>query len=319
METLIVQSGIKHGRIAELTRANGERLSIGRSYDNDLVLTDIHVAPRQVAFFRDEAGWHMQVLDTTNPVFLNDRKVGGDTTPLVHCGDTVTVGRTRLSLYSAQRSVEKTRKLRLANWLSRDSGNGFLPVLVLLVFALADFGLTFAESSTSLNWGEPAYGQLMAVVIAVLWAGIWALVGRIIRHQPHFGLQLMAAASVMLLTTVLVLGAEYLAYPFHSVRVSELFAWGASFLLFALLFYLNLTIATQLLNARAVAIAMSALIITVLYAFTEFGNSEDEQMALWPEYSTTLAPPVLPLPRGASADDYFARLRQQVDTLAEGR
>ena len=318
METLIVQTGVRHGRVAELTRSDGGRMSVGRSYDNDLVLTDVHVAPQQLVFVRAGDAWHMQVLDSTNPVFLNDRKVTGES-PAVRCGDSVTIGRTRLTLHSADRPVEKTRKLMLANWLSRDGGNGFMPVLILLALALLDLGLTFAESSTTLKWAEPAYGQLIAVVVVLLWAGIWALVGRVIRHQPHFGLQLIAGACIMLLTRVLLLGAEYLAYPFHSVRVSELFGWIASFILLALLFHLNLLIATQLLNARAVAMAMSALIIAVFYGFTVFGESEDEQLVLTPEYSATLLPPVLQVSRGVSPSAYFDELERQLKNLVQTR
>lgn len=316
METLIVQTGVRHGRVAELTRSNDGSLSVGRSFDNDLVLTDIHVAPQQLLFARSGDVWQMQVLDSTNPVFLNDRKVNSESPP-VRPGDTVTIGRTRLTLQSADRPVEPTRKLRLANWLSRDGGNAFTPVLVLLALALLDLGLTFTESSTTLKWAEPAYGQLVAVVIVVLWAGIWALVGRVIRHQPHFGLQLMAGACIMLLTSVLVLGAEYLAYPFHSAGVSELFGWIAAFVLLALLFQINLLIATHLLNARAVAIAMSAVIVTVLYGFTAFSQSEDEQVQFTPEYSAKLLPPVLHVSRGDSADTYFAELARRAGTLAK--
>ena len=57
MDTLVVQAGIRHGRAADLARSHDGKLSIGRGYGNDLVLTDLHVAPQQLAFYRDGLQW----------------------------------------------------------------------------------------------------------------------------------------------------------------------------------------------------------------------------------------------------------------------
>lgn len=316
MDTLVIQTGVKHGRVAEVTRSTGARLRIGRGFDNDVVLTDRHVAPRQVEFFRDGEHWRMRVLDRTNPVFLNDRQVTEEA-PLVRPEDTLTLGRTRLSIHATDQPVEKTHRLVLAHWLARDTLSPFVPIAALALLALLDLVLTWVEGSTTLSWTELAYGQLLAVVIVTVWAGLWAVAGRIVRHQHHFGLQLMAASCIMLLTSVLVLGAEYLAYPFHDAGISEAFGWGAAFVLLAVLFHLNLVIATNLLRARAAALALSALLVAVLYGFSVFGESEEEEPLLLPTYSQTLAPPPLSSIGAGRADTYFREVARAMDRLAE--
>ncbi len=71
MDALVVQIGARQGRVAEVTRSVGDQMAIGRAYDNDLVLTDLHVAPHQLAFTKQDDGWNLRVLDHTNPVLLN--------------------------------------------------------------------------------------------------------------------------------------------------------------------------------------------------------------------------------------------------------
>jgi len=306
VDTLIVQSGVRHGRVAELTRSRDGKLSVGRGFDNDLVLTDAYVAPRQIEFRRQGTAWRMTVLDHTNPVFLNDRKVA-EQSPAVCAGDAITVGRTRLTVHSSNHPVESTRKLLLANWLSRDAGNPVTPLLFLVAAALLDLGLTWAESATDLKWGGLIYGQLWAVVIALFWAGIWALVGRVARHQHHFGLQLITAACAMLCASLFTLGAEYLAFPFHHPHVTEGFNWAAMFVLLAGLLHVNLLIATNLLHIRAVAATMSALVVVVLFGFFWFSESDDERRTLVPTYSKTLVPPLSGARHGSDLDAYFAR------------
>lgn len=312
MDTLVVQIGVKHGRVAELARSRDARLSVGRGYDNDLVLTDQHIAARQLEFRREDDQWHMRVLDHTNPVLLNSKKISSDSTP-VNSGDQVTIGRTRLSLYSADHPVEHTRKLVLSNWLALENTGLVIPILVLLGVSLLDLGLNYFEGSTDLRWEEYAYSILFSGVIVVLWAGIWAIAGRILRHQHHYGLQLMATASVSLLATMLALLGTYLAYPFHSVTVSELFDWLSLLIVLIILFHLNLLIATNTRNTLVVATALAVVVTSVSYAFVMFGD-DDEDFYI-PSHSYTLLPPAFQLFAGATAGDYFARVALEARQL----
>ena len=78
MDSLVVQTGGRGGRIAELARSREGRLSVGRGYGNDLVLTDHHVAPEQLIFCHEGEQWLMHVLDRANPVLLNNKRVRND-------------------------------------------------------------------------------------------------------------------------------------------------------------------------------------------------------------------------------------------------
>ena len=151
MGSLVVQTGGRSGGIAGLTRSKEGRLSVGRGYGNDLVLTDQHVAPEQLIFCQEGEQWLMQVLDHANPVLVNNKRVRDDQIA-VSSGDKVTVGRTRLSLYSDAHPVEKTRKLVLSNWLAMEGTSFVLPVIVLLGFCALDLVLSYFEGSTRLEW-----------------------------------------------------------------------------------------------------------------------------------------------------------------------
>ncbi|GAB5451348.1 MAG: hypothetical protein Hals2KO_16760 [Halioglobus sp.] len=316
METLIVQTGMRHGRVAELARSSRGVLSIGRGYDNDLVLTDAHIAPRQILFFRDGDIWRMEVLDNTNPVFLNDTVVD-TTSPQVNPGDAITIGRTRLTLHSPDQPVEKTRKLVLANWLSGGSVGFLLPLAVLLFAAAVDLVVVYLLQSTDLKWGGLLSAAMLGIAIALGWAGLWALGGRIVRHQHHFGLQLIATASVLLLATFIELAATFLAWPFHNAQASELLEWLAYFAWVAILLHLNLLIATNLMRSGIAAALLSAIISGGLYAYYWFAESDVEYNNSVPSYSSTLLPPLLIRSAGASAEEYFARLQQEAEKLGK--
>ncbi|MDC0361675.1 FHA domain-containing protein [Halioglobus sp.] len=314
MDSLVVQTGGRSGGIAELTRSKEGRLSVGRGYGNDLVLTDQHVAPEQLIFCQEGEQWLMQVLDHANPVLVNNKRVRDDQIA-VSSGDKVTVGRTRLSLYSDAHPVEKTRKLFLSNWLAMESSSFILPVIVLLGFCTLDLVLSYFEGSTTLEWEEYAYGILFSSVVIVSWAGIWAITGSIVRQQQHFGLQLIVASIISLLATILSFIAAYLAYPFHSTTVTEIFEWGFLFIILVALFQLNLLIATNIRNTLAVAFTLTALVSGVAFAFLYFGEEDDAFYLPLP--STTLVPPAFQLSRESELDDYFSRVARESTDLDE--
>lgn len=312
METLVIQTGTRHGRVAELSRSREDSFTIGRSFNNDLVLTDLHVAPQQLKLSREGETWTLSVLDETNPVLLNGKRVT-DESPVVKSGDRLSIGRTRLSIFSEDHPVEQTRKLVLSNWLSGESINPILPVAMLLLACLIDFTLSYFEASTSLKWEEVASDELFAAVVIVLWAGIWAITGRIVRHQHHFGLQILATVAIFVFAGLLAMLAEYIAYPFHSPSVDELTGWLVFFAILSLLLRFNLMIATSIHQPGLVASVMAGLLVSVIYGFYIFGNTGEFQYK--PVYSAELKPPIIGLYRGISTADYFSQTAKAIESL----
>jgi pSer/pThr/pTyr-binding forkhead associated (FHA) protein len=305
MDSVVIQVGGRHGRVAELARSRNGLLTVGRGYDNDLVLTDQHVAARQLEILQSGEDWLIRVLDQTNPVLLNGEPVD-DEPAIVNSGDCITVGRSRLSLYCANHPVEKTRPLVTSNWLFREQVSPVVAILVLLAVSLIDFALDFLEASTTLKWEEQASNQLLVAIVILVWAGIWAIAGRILRHHANFSLQVLVTALISLSGSLFILMAEYLAYPFHSVVVDQVVGWLLVFLILALLFRFNFLIATNIRNTTLAAASLAGLIVSASYAFVLF--DESEEFSRQPAYSSELKPPPLRIAIRSSSEDYFLEL-----------
>ena len=72
----------------------GTRVVVGRSRDADIVLADPNVSRRHAELRRDESGWHVVDLGSTNGIKVNGRRV--DQTGLSP-GDHITIGVTDLT------------------------------------------------------------------------------------------------------------------------------------------------------------------------------------------------------------------------------
>ncbi len=306
METLIIQIGLKQGRNADIYRLRERELYVGRAYSNDIVLTDPYVAPQQLRIYgfgvgNDELSWHINILDATNPVLLNGEPVDS-ATQTVQPGDSITVGRTTMRLYSDEHEVEPTRKLLVSRWLHTAAKNAWIPVCLFALVCLIDSLLNYSFSNTDGEWKEHGFSTLAGMGLLLGWAGFWSVVGRVLRHQPHFSYQLLVTtliAAIGLAQTPIELFAEFLT---DSTTIRTLIAYAIGTLLLAYLLHYNLFFATNIKHTAVLALCFSAGMSLLVFLFS---MSEENEFKSTPSYSSTLMPPVANPRTASSLDDYI--------------
>jgi len=310
-DALILQIGARQGRLAEIVEVNDETRVIGRSFNADVVLTDPYVAPEQLKIYRHENRWLIDVMDNTNPIFLNGQTVT-DMTTEIQSGDLLIVGRTRISVYSRNHEVEATRKLLMSHWLYRSKLGLLLPLLVVIVACALDALIDYQAVAKEVEFKQFVSSALTNGFVIILWASIWSLVGHLLRHQLHYFTQLLfTAIMAIFLVLALPLGA-YLEYPTSSPVLSVLFTWLVLLVFFGMLLKFNLSFATQLKNSGVAAFAVSAFLLLVMYfAYTP---SKDD-FSTYPEYSKVLKPPFAKYSKNRSVEQFYTEFDAQFDQL----
>ena len=79
----------------DLNSPTGE-ISIGRGYDNDVIVDDSFVAPHQFQVSVDDSGVEVEIIEAVNPVFINHRLIESSS-GMAKIGDIVSVGRTQIA------------------------------------------------------------------------------------------------------------------------------------------------------------------------------------------------------------------------------
>ncbi|MEM8499026.1 MAG: FHA domain-containing protein [Pseudomonadota bacterium] len=306
METLIIQIGLRQGRNADIYKLNERELYVGRAYSNDIVLTDPYVAPQQLRIYRygmggDDLSWHINILDATNPVLVNGDPVDS-ATQSVCPGDSITVGRTTMRLYSDEHEVEPTRKLLVSSWLHKAAKNAWIPVCLFALVCLTDSFLNYGFSNTDGEWKEHGISTIAGMGLLLGWAGFWSIVGRVLRHQPHFSYQLLVTtliAAIGLTQTPIELFAEFLT---DSTQVRTVIAYGFGTVLLGYLLHYNLFFATNIKHTAMLACCFSVGLSLLVFLFS---ISEENEFSSVPQYSGTVLPPVVNPREAKSLDDYI--------------
>jgi len=192
-------------------------LRIGRALDNDLVLSDPHVAAHHLVIDDSESGLALDVADTVNGVLLGDKRLGrGERALLGESAHAVelTVGRTRLRLRLPGEALAPELAIAPATSLKRRAAPIVLIATVLLFGVL--FGAYLANDPD--NFARAAGSTLLSVVVgSALWCGVWALLSKLFTRQAHFGWHvrvfLFAALALMALGAVPPLIAFAFSWP----------------------------------------------------------------------------------------------------------
>ncbi|MDH5572042.1 MAG: FHA domain-containing protein [Gammaproteobacteria bacterium] len=311
MERLIIKQGRRHGRLSEFIKSTGDTLTLGRGFNNDITLSDHYIAAEQIRFEYHDGQWKIALLDNTNPVLINDKQINNDGT-VVNNGDRLTIGRTELVLLLSNHPLERTRKLMLSNWMYHNGLRIILPLLMLLVSGLLAILTEYQGIADKIRWGQLAIGGLAYILIVVFWAGGWALVGRLLRHQPNFFAQLFYTALLLACLTIGMMFQGYTEYATMNSIIGKTVEWGFLLIIISMLLKFNLSYASELKNRGQVSVLIVAVSILCAILMTYLGQRD---FSTKPDYSDTLKPPLAKWSSDKSIDAYMQDVRTQFGEL----
>jgi len=292
-------------------------LTIGRSYENDVILDDPYVSPVHLRLQGDTDNRLIaEDMDSVNGLYRERERV-----PRVELssGTEIRIGHTRLRYRDKGFQVPAP----LVDFSVRSPLLLLEKPLVLgLVFLLT---LGWLLLSNYLGSFEPTEAtRLVSAVVApvvglLIWSGIWAFASRLLVHRLNFLIHCAIACLAGVAFSFLAIGLSYLAFAFNADSLEASAQLFGNTLIVGLLLYAHLRFCSlappRRLAATAVALAVVACVLTVLE--TQVGQSEFNAA---PSYHTTLKPPSFQWVSSEPVAAFFARtetLREQaLETIA---
>lgn len=289
---VIIEIISRSRRVIERYHYTGSSVSIGRAYDNDLIISDPHISPHH-AIIRDlgEAGWQIDDLNSKNGI-LTRKHQRIHAREAIKSGEELILGKTHLRIFDRLHKVPDALSMnpveKVIQPLSRTSN-----AIVFILIALAVFGLdSYLDLFVDFEFRHIFTDTMGMTLIATGWALVWALIGRIMRHDARFLLQLVVTLAYLLCEVIFSNALDLLA--FNSSSGSGAFALGTigHFILFSLLLWLNLYVAINQTDRKRLlmsfGISSSVVALVLLYYFLNV-----PEFSGFPQYVNYLKPPAL--------------------------
>jgi hypothetical protein len=304
------------GKRRQYFKIDADQITIGRGYDNDIVLSDPHISANHLRLNACGDGWAITDLESLNG--LQVIKNPSTDESIFSSGAEIKLGRTKLRLVAEGYPLEDTKMLHR---LERDTSKlNRLSVWLPLMVVVFTTQLMSVYASTLAQWEwKNAIPVIVSAQLAIFVGAIfWSLLGRLIRHEAHF----LGQYSLILLAWLLFIGCSWLlsalGYNFSSALFGDMVQQLASMGILLLLLSANLALATNL-STRA-RWSSSAVFVGVVMIIGSAGQMKSwGEFSPFPQYSSTLEPPALLVVKGQTSEEFLADidpLFQQADRAA---
>ncbi len=304
MPRLIIEECARSGAHLAYHPVDRFPLRIGRSLDNDLVLADPYVSPHHLIIDDGGDAWMLVDQESRNGTFVGrGERLSG---PMcAGSGDRITIGKTVLRLWSPDHPALPTLLLPSPRSLARRAIAPAMAVASLIVTIGVILLQQHLDTEKQTSLASLIAGSIPFLTVPLLWAGLWAVAGFIVRRTTRFSLQLVVGNCALLCFLALSILVEYIDYATGNVAVANGFQYAGDAVLSMILLFINLTLAggTSDLRRIAVAVIVGGGVVAAI-AVSEHAESGENRLV--PVYSHTLKPLFGKLSPTASLDQFIA-------------
>ncbi len=279
-------------------------IRIGRAFDNDFILTDTHISPHHAVIKEDEAGkWYVQDLNSKNGIFTKrHRKVDG--LLYLESGDEFVVGKVHLRVFAVNHPVSDTIGLSAWENFIYVISHPFYFILILLASLLFFSGVEYMDNFNKFAAKEFFLEAAVVPLLAFVWAGVWAFVGRILRHETRFMAQCIVALVYLVAVTITAELLDVLAFNVPDRTMVLIVKNVSQGILLFLLFSFNLRLASlkSPIN-RMITANIAAWSLVSVTLFVSEVNAPD--FSPYPKYVANILPPSFLFAKKVSAEQFL--------------
>jgi hypothetical protein len=283
--------------------------TIGRAFDNDIIVHDPYVDAHHLRVTNDLNGLAIEKTSTDGYTTISHKDVNEPRVP-ISSGTQIEIGKTHLRIFSTTHAVAPVLKFeridRLFTTLTRPS---FI-VMLTIAYLLLDFGNSYLSRFQEVTLATQALGVLTSLLPALAWAGFWAFVSRVSRGEPRFFHHWIAVLMALSLVIVFDRVQQVVAFNFASLTLNQVLNYIAMAITLVFLLTINMRFAfrqrTWVRHAFAygTTAALVAYLVLTTYSFTR-------EFRPVPQFDSTLLPQAL-LGRDSISENQFLA---GIDTL----
>jgi len=277
---IIIEEITRNHKLLHRHRVKQSEVSIGRGYQNDIILTDPHICPAHLSLNYSQGAWHLKDNDTVNGTLLENPKGKHRHAHQqeVRDGDIIILGKSQLRILFNDHQVPETIALSPFESLIDIVRNPIAVFISIALFLLIAGHISYLNQLTETNVSQLFVSAFSLSLLFALWPAGVALVSHLTKHDPRIFAQFGISFSFFVLMWLSERLEKIIAFNSASDSnlglVFSLLPVGLAFCLFWLNSYIGFHVSAR----RRVVVAAS---ITVLL----FGGSYLLQYSKKPEFS----------------------------------
>jgi len=280
-----------------------ESVSIGRGYQNDIIVSDPHVCSDHLKIEFNGEFWIVSDSDSVNGSFIEDHKDLLYQHP-VKSGDIITLGKSQIRIVFPHHPVEESVTFSpFENLIDMARHPATLICSVVLFACVAGF-LYYLNSPKEVTFTQLLVPSIKMTLIFALWPAGVAIVSLLTKHDTRILSQLgicFIFFNLMWLNDILERFVQFnMSSQWPFIWVLTLIPIGLSFCLF----WFNCSIGFHTTKQRRIAVSLGLTVL--LFGGSALINlSKKPDFTPYPKYNATLMTPDFHVTSAATVDEFI--------------
>ena len=303
MEIIIEEISRGH-KLLGRHKLNNQQVNIGRSYSNDIILSDPHICPTHLSILFDGEHWIIRDNDSINGTYLEDDNKSADH-HIIRSGDVFSIGKSLIRIVFPNHPVAESIKLSPYESLIDFTRNPAILLTSIFIFACVAGYVFYLNDPKDVSLSKYLVPAIGTSLLFAIWPSAVALISHLSKHEARVMSQLgvsFAFFNLMWISDVIESIVDFnLSGNWSITPIITLIPIGLAYCLF----WLNCYIGFHMSARRRVVIATS--LTTLLFGgsfLIQYTNKPEFNIR--PQYNATLMTPVFAITTGTSIEDFVA-------------
>ncbi len=258
---MIIEKVSNSGIVLEHFQFNAGTIKIGRAYDNDLILHDVHVdaGHLKLSYDGEHEGFWFEDLGSVNGTQVvrskenKNKKVPAN---FISSGDILCVGKTRLKVRSRVQDVPQAVKISTWDKLLSLSGNIWCVVIQCSLLVGLETLNQFLNDPRKDKLGSKFLESLDILFFVVGYAVVWSFIARVQKSEPRILVHASLIAWCLLLISIFDLSASIFYFNFNIAKQAAVINLLVNSVAIFGIVWLSLYLATELKKTMRFLLAM---------------------------------------------------------------
>jgi len=295
---IIIEEITRNHKLLHRHRLTQSKVSIGRGYQNDIILADPHICPKHISLNFSQGAWHLNDHDSVNGTLLETNKGKHQRAHQqeIKDGDVIVLGKSQLRVLFNDHQVADTIAFSPFESLIDIIRHPIAVFISIALFLLISGHISYLNQLTETKVSQLFVSAFSISLLFALWPAGVALVSHLTKHDPRIFAQFGISFTFFILMWLSDRLEKIIAFNSASDSTLGLFFSLVPLGLAFCLFWLNSYIGFHVSARRRIIVATS---ITMLL----FGGSYLLQYSKKPEFNphpqynaTIMAPDFLIVP-----------------------
>jgi len=278
-------------------------ITIGRGYQNDIIVSDPHVCAEHLNFNYDGEDWIVSDSNTVNGSFIENSK-SIIKQHIVKSGDVISLGKSQIRVFFPDHPVEASTSFSPFENLIDIARHPITLVLSIALFAMITGFLFYLNHGTEVSFTQLFVPTISMVLMFALWPAVISIISHLTKHDARISSQLGISFVFFNLMWVSDIIQRFVQF---NVSSQWPLMWLVSALPIALafcLFWFNLSIGFHTTERRRLII--SAALTGLLFGGTALIElSKKPEFSTRPKYDATLMTPIFSITPSTSVDEFI--------------